>query len=708
MTAPGVRPRAGRLPSAAIAGALAAVALAATTPAAADRPPPHPRADEVMSPAEQPRTMSYEIGPVIGDSGSYPSGAVELLVRVRNGSNQPRKGSIVVTPDESWGNATVGAFAAFTVNPGGESFVRLPVRATTGLAIEATVEDGEPPWSTRLYSRTANDVAITFLNPTTPARAALLGGTVIPAFDPPEMRGGGGGTTVRSISIHVPRIDAATGDPLLPERTIGWTHEDLVVARTDTLGRIDAGSMEALAGFVLGGGTLALTVARPEDLRAPRMVALLGGDASQVPAPPEAHAPLDAGTAHEGPRAAEGTRLTGWAGGNLRPSPFGAVATYGLGEVVLLSFDPDDANVIGDRFVQTRLLDLASRGFDRRATVALDTASEAPYGGAVEEEIRRQLDPNENTRWTVGVAALLLLAYAIVAGPVSFARATRKGKPLRALWHLPVWSLVTFLVIVALGAFAKGLTGRSRRITLVDAGAGIDVGVARRWRGFYAARATDVEVRATDRSSFLWMASVEGADLLAGARLVAERDGARLVDVPALPWECVVVREDGFASLGEGIGVEDEGNGAVTLTNGTGRALRGVLVKQADDSFRYLPRVEPGATVRALDGEDLSADPKRFASFLRTVATGRPAGRMTVHPFGAWQLESSLFEDEARGLGPAWKAVEQAVARASIDWFPSGVPVVLAQIDGGEGRGTDSGFRLDQDRLLVRVVGWGR
>lgn len=684
---------------------LAAAALPGS-PAAAQQP----TWDDANLTLEQRRTLSFEVGPVIGEAGSYPSGAVELLVRVRNASTQPRKGQILVTPDESWGHAVVKASAAFSVAASGEAFVRLPVRATSGLSVEAVVEDGEPAWTTRLYSRNANDVAITFLQPSTPARAALLGSVVLPAFDPPESRGGGStGLTTRTVSLHVPRIDAATGDPLLPERTVGWTHEDLVVARTDTLSRIDALSMEALAGFVLGGGTLALSVARPEDLRSPRVVALIGGEGTQVPASAEAHAPLDAGTPQEGPRAAEGTRLVGWAGGNLRPSPHGATATYGLGQVVLLSFDPDDANVVGDRFVQGRLLDLASRSFDRRASVALDVSTETPYGGAVEEEIRRQLDPNENTRWTVGVAALVLLAYAIIAGPVSFARATRRGKPLRALWHLPIWSLVTFLIIVALGAFAKGLTGRSRRITLVDAGAGIDVGVARRWRGFYAARATDVEVRATDRSSFLWMASVDGADLLAGARLVAERDGARLVDVPALPWECVVVREDGFASLGEGIGVAEEGGGAVTITNGTGRALRGVLVKQPDDSFRYLGRVEAGATVRALDGEDLAADPRRFGSFLRTIATGRPAGRMTVHPFGAWQLESaSMFEEESKGLGAAWKSVEQATSRASIDWFPRGVPVVLAQIEGGEGRTSDSGFRLDQDRMLVRVVGWGR
>jgi hypothetical protein len=35
------------------------------------------------------------------------------------------------------------------------------------------------------------------------------------------------------------------------------------------------------------------------------------------------------------------------------------------------------------------------------------------------------------------------------------------------------------------------------------------------------------------------------------------------------------------------------------------------------------------------------------------------------------------------------------------------VPVLLAQMDGGQGKTSDSGLRLESDRLLVRVVGWG-
>ncbi len=39
--------------------------------------------------------------------------------------------------------------------------------------------------------------------------------------------------------------------------------------------------------------------------------------------------------------------------------------------------------------------------------------------------------------------------------------------------------------------------------------------------------------------------------------------------------------------------------------------------------------------------------------------------------------------------------------------MPDDVPVLIGELEGGEGRTTDSGRRLDVDRVLVRVVGYG-
>src|SRR4029079_16360839 len=93
--------------------------------------------------------------------------------------------------------------------------------------------------------------------------------------------------------------------------------------------------------------------------------------------------------------------------------------------------------------------------------------------------LRQQLDPNQSSRWAIGVAALLLCIYAVLAGPVNFSLASKIGKPLRALRHLPICAPITFALIVGIGVAAKGVTGRARHLTLIEAGAGMTKGSAR-------------------------------------------------------------------------------------------------------------------------------------------------------------------------------------------------------------------------------------
>ena len=63
-------------------------------------------------------------------------------------------------------------------------------------------------------------------------------------------------------------------------------------------------------------------------------------------------------------------------------------------------------------------------------------------------------------------------------------------------------------------------------------------------------------------------------------------------------------------------------------------------------------------------------------------------------------------EEHAKGAGSAWEALE-ALTGSDADWWPDDVPVLIAELDGGEGRTPDSGLRLDVDRVLLRVVGYG-
>ena len=87
------------------------------------------------------------------------------------------------------------------------------------------------------------------------------------------------------------------------------------------------------------------------------------------------------------------------------------------------------------------------------------------------------------------------------------------------------------------------------------------------------------------------------------------------------------------------------------------------------------------------------------------MASPLHAGSLSLHPLAAHLLGSFLDRD-APGLAEAWGAVEDASTQTT-DWFPDGIPSLIAQIDGGEGKVSDSGLRLETDRLLVRVVGFG-
>ncbi len=230
---------------------------------------------------------------------------------------------------------------------------------------------------------------------------------------------------------------------------------------------------------MLAGGALAVAIERPEDLRFAGLLAMAGDGVRETPPPP---ALLEPELFYVPTEQALGTtppsgmperttlrreelappsrlieRMHGYTGGNLRPTPWGAAASYGLGEVHFLAF-PIDEHAVTDRWVQLKLVDLTRHAWERQAQVAL------PLGqNALDDHrtsiIRKVLDPNENMRWTIVVSAVVLLLYAGLAGPLNFYLAARKGRPLRAVLWLPVWAMLTMFTIVAVGIAGKGVKG---------------------------------------------------------------------------------------------------------------------------------------------------------------------------------------------------------------------------------------------------------
>jgi hypothetical protein len=353
----------------------------------------------------------------------------------------------------------------------------------------------------------------------------------------------------------------------------------------------------------------------------------------------------------------------------------------------LLAFDATSDRFLNDAWARLKIVDLVRHSYERKQILALPHAQVA-----IDEHqaspIRRLLDPNEGTRWTIAVSAVLLLLYAILAGPVSFYRAARQGRPQRALLLLPIWAGAMMLVLVLLGMIGKGLEGRARRLTLVEAGAGMSRAAATRFRGLFAASAGQLTVWAVGQNSVL--------DVIDDAAhpervLVLDRRGARLEGVQAKPWQTVLVREDSFLSLGGGVSIAEGPGGDLFIKNRAARDLVAAIVSTPSGHTYFFPRIEDGSMVAVTSGRQL------------TSAVGIPTpGALT--PLGAADFASDV-DREAAGLGAAWRAIE-ALSDA-VDWWPADVPTLIAELEGGDGKVADSGLKLDMDRVLLRVVGYG-
>lgn len=658
--------------------------------------------------------LAVDAAPVFGTSGAIPWGWNQVVVRIQNNGGRAARGEVEVESKRYSEQRVFVASAPYTVGAGASVNVRVPVQvAPFGDVQVRALDEGGATVSSHVLSSTSQRAVVLFdVSETSLLRGGLHEAGVAPLYMP---TGRGPGSSPGAVLwVGQPRYDGATGDPLLPDRAALYSAADAVLMRTDTLSRLNGAELDALAGYVLSGGTLALSVARPEDLRHATLAALVGGEVSRAGiAPPtleeivppgvssgfgqQANVLLPASSAS--PAVAEA--LSGWSGGNLRASPYGSSAFYGLGEVHLLAFDPTRLPAAGDPWVKIRVADLARRAYDRRSTVAFRPGEEAM--GLDLDPVRRELDPNEGARWAIGVSTLLLCIYAVLAGPINFARAARQGRPLRALRHLPVYAAVAFAAIVGVGLLAKGVRGRARHLTLIEAGAGMTKGAVRRFRGFFVSRAEELTVRTTDASSVISTAVL--AELSERRdRLLVDRDGARLTKVAALPWQTVIVREDGAAPLGDGIAIVAEPSGDVVVSNRSGRDLRGGVLWLPEGAARYFARIRDGEKVSSRAGVDLAARTEG-QSWLSHASFGRRVGGIDVHDLGG-SLLVPLLEPDAPGLGAAWLAVEEAAGTA-IDWFPAGVPVLFGQLDGGEGRVSDSGLRLESDRVLVRIVGYG-
>ena len=654
--------------------------------------------------------LVVEALPVLGPGSSMNDGWTSFEVWLKNPSTSEVIGTVELAGAPAWSRDQKRSLstAPFALAPGAHVALQLPAHGFSSTPTEfelrvfdqAHVQIATAPVP---ELRQADPLMLDLSSPSRMAPGVRGLGLVVQLRSGPRFR-------TPSALIATPPTDPTTGDLILPRWSAGYASASLVVGSGKRLASVGKAEQKALADWVLAGGSLAIALERPEDLRLDLVTRLAGGavqrgepnrelleratfylptDNSAAPTPsPTGAAASPLSVERLAPRPETASQLEGFSGGNLRASPWGAVANYGLGEVHLLAFDLGEPFAT-DRWAQLKLVDLLRHSWERQAPIALPLGRTG-FDGYGANSIRSVLDPNRSVRWTIIAAALLLLVYAVIAGPLNFWHASKRGTPLKALWRVPLLAAFTLVSIVVIGLFGKGIRGRVQRLTLIESGAGMERAAATRFRGFYASSSREIAVQPSARGSLIEVAT---GDDFVDRTLVVDRDGPRLERLRTKPWATVVVREDGFASLAGGISIVREADGSTAIRNRTARDLVAGILKLPGRNALGFARIRDGELVNERAGEVLSS------------AIGAGLSYNPVHQLGASVL-TPVVDKHAEGLGEMWGAIE-AQAGGEVDWWPDDVPVFIAQVDGGEGVTRDSGFEVKQDRVLVRVIGWG-
>jgi hypothetical protein len=506
-----------------------------------------------------------------------------------------------------------------------------------------------------------------------------------------------------TVRAHSAAVEPATGQPRLPARAAGYAAATLALFETQHLLSLQPAEQSALANWVLSGGVLALVVNRREDLQAAGLAHWLGGEAESKPGSDLMFDPLPLRVVPLGQRrgapagkietvqlSVELQRsLASYAGGNLQPSPWGAGASFGLGEVQLLGFDPGSDPWQAEQWTQLKLLELLAHAWDRRRGVVLPHAQQEPkdvrnYG------VRQYLRQGYFQHWTLLASACVLVTFAGLAGPLNFTWARRQNRPLQAYRRLSALALTALALILGIGAAARARGKQATHLTLWEAAAGMSRASATRFRALHTASLEGLHVRALSAGAVL---SVANAGESVSAQLAFDADGPVLTELHARPWQTLLVREDGFAGLGQGVSLTADNLGQLQICNRLGKDLSAVVIRDVSGRLAFFENIA--------DGERVAFEAGRAAAQAEPYDALRlSAGALSLSSFEHW------LDDVVPGAAQAWDAIDELSA-SDVEWWPSGVPALLAQVNGGEGQLTDSGLPLTQDRVLLRVVGWG-
>lgn len=501
-------------------------------------------------------------------------------------------------------------------------------------------------------------------------------------------------------AIHDPVSDTL----LLPLQAAGYSAATLVWTTASQLERLSNPQWVALSSWLLAGGTLAVSDADSGPLLTSQRLRTLVGEAlapgpvstlltrgesplslstqaktAQVIEMPDiASEPLLPGEAYDA--------LRGYLGPNLRDSPWGQVATYGLGEVHLLAFEPSNAPFSDLAWTREHIEELVSHARHRRRHVALPLGKQNP-DDARSYALRSTLNPRVGQDWTLWISALLLLSLALLAGPINFNRKRKRRSPLMAIWHLHLLSAVSLLGVVTLASLTRATHQSVRRLSLSEAGAGMTHASITRFRSFYTRELSRLHLDPAHSGNVI---AVVDSERETTSQLTYSARGLRVADVHSQPWKLLLVREEGTVKLpGSVTLLADDGD--LLIRNQLDRDLESVVVRTAAGRVFFFDTIASGTRALASEGHAVQVvgAPARATHF-----------PLLIHNFD-WRMD-----ERTPGLADTWRAIE-ALRSGEVDWWPPDVPVLLAQLDGGEGRLHDSGLHIESDRALLRVVGYG-
>ena len=643
-----------------------------------------------------------------------------------NTSEVPQRGVLELSMTQTWSSSEpdVAARAPFAVPAGHSAIVAIPTHGfayyAPQMTLTAKTEKGQTIQSITVPFNGSTAPLLVEVEETARLSYALRGWPI-------DAKWAAGPSPVgnNALTVGAPGFNRATGDPILPAHASSYEAATAVVIHSDRLVSLDETRRDALAGWVSSGGTLAIVPSRPEDLHSPAIVSLVGGEPSAAPPPARllllpayekpasstlgpGVAPTSAPKGHsttshsgeeerrvvrEGPSLAVRDGLVGYTGGDLQASDYGATAPFGLGEVHLLAFDPTTPSAAEDPLDTKSPSSTSSPapGIGARASPSRWVPGDRTMGRL--DRVRRALDPNENFRVGLGVSAFLLVLYSIVVGPIVFARAAKRGSPLAPLMWVPACSATAFAAIVVVGLAGKGWRGRARHLTLLETSSGSPHAALRSYRGFFASETQSLSIPPLERASLLEIVPTEGmTSHTSYGTLLVDRDGVTLGDFTSLPWQTVVVREDGLVNLGSGITLASSTSGSLEVANESGHQLKDVVVRGARDGA-YFATIDNGARVSISSGRSVLS--------LGDLAT--VAGSMHVHALGTSEFPFELGP-EGKRVAEAWAPLEAAAGDA-VDWWPEDTPVLLAEVVPSSRASTDSGLALESDRVFVRVVG---